>query len=83
MKAMADKMLEKFLDFEKVRMYVKMPNTIHELKVNIRNEFRAIPRSVCKSVKLNFSIRVQKMCRSKLGSHGKSASLDFRNWQDD
>lgn len=52
----------------KDKVYANKPRTISELKVNIREEIRAIPRSVCKSVMLNFAMRLKK-CVDLNGGH--------------
>ena len=41
-------------------MYSNKPRTISELKENIREEIRAIPRSVCKCVMQNFAMHLKK-----------------------
>ena len=44
----------------KSKVYANKPRTISELKVAIRDEIRAIPRSVCKDVMKNFVKRLEK-----------------------
>ena len=44
----------------KSKVYVKKPRTTTELKEYIREEIRAIPRSMCKSVMQNFIKRMEK-----------------------
>ena len=52
----------------KFRVHANKPTNITELKENIREEIRAIPRSVCNSVLLNFAIRLKK-CTDLNGGH--------------
>ena len=50
------------------RVYSRKPRTITDLKEAIREEKRAIPRSVCKDVMDNFVRRVKK-CTELNGGH--------------
>lgn len=52
----------------KDKVYANKPRTISQLKVNIREEIRAIQRPVCKSVMLNFAMRLKK-CTDLNGGH--------------
>ena len=52
----------------KDKVYASKLRTISELKSNIREEIRAIPRSVCKDVMLNFTMRLKK-CTEQNGGH--------------
>ena len=52
----------------KDKVYGNKPRTISELKENIREEIRGIPRAVCQSVMLNFSMRLKK-CTDLNGGH--------------
>ena len=52
----------------KSKVYANKPRTISELKVAIRDEIRAIPRSVCKDVMKNFVKRLEK-CLELNGGH--------------
>ena len=53
------------------RVYSRKPRTITDLKEAIREEMRAIPRSVCKDVMDTFARRVKK-CTELNGSHFKN-----------
>ena len=52
----------------KDRVYSEKPRTITDLKEAIREEMRAIPRSVCKAVMDNFVLRLKK-CNELNGGH--------------
>ena len=52
----------------KSKVYANKPRTISELKVAIRDEIRAIPRSVCNVVVKNFVKRLEK-CLGLNGGH--------------
>ena len=52
----------------KYRAYTNKSTNITELKENVREEIRVIPRSVCKSVLLNFATRLKK-CTDLNGGH--------------
>ena len=52
----------------KYRAFANKPTSITELKENVREEIRAIPRSVCRSVLLNFAKRLKK-CTDLNGGH--------------
>ncbi|CAM1304959.1 Uncharacterised protein r2_g1479 [Pycnogonum litorale] len=52
----------------KDRVYAGKPRTITELKEAIREDMRAIPRSVCKNVMDNFVLRLKK-CTEVNGGH--------------
>ena len=52
----------------KDRVYAGKPRTITELKEAIREEMRAIPKSVCKNVMDNFVLRMKK-CTELNGGH--------------
>ena len=43
----------------KDKVYANKPSTISQLKVNSREEIKAIQRPVCKSVMLNFAMRLK------------------------
>ena len=47
-------------DVLKDRVYAGKPRTITELKEAIREDIRAIPRSVCKNVMDNFVLRLRR-----------------------
>ena len=51
-----------------IRVYSSKPRTITDLKEAIREEMRAIPRSVYKDVKDNFVLRLKK-CTELNGGH--------------
>ena len=55
-------------DYLKYWVHANKPTNITELKENIREEIRAIPRFVCKSVLLNFAMRLKK-CTDLNGGH--------------
>ena len=51
-------------DYLKDKVYASKPRTTSELKSNIREKIRAIPRSVCKDIMLNLTMRLKK-CTEK------------------